>query len=67
MIIQSNMSPKAIVQVWENTIDIFNKYHFSPSSNQTLDILVAKDILPTLLFELNHSVGSSGETCIEGG
>jgi hypothetical protein len=34
MVIQSNMSSKAIVQVWENTVDTFKKYNV-PISDKT--------------------------------
>jgi len=66
MVIQSNMSSKAIVQIWENTADTFKKYNV-PISEITLDALVNTSELPSLLVELNAVVGSSGATCIEGG
>ncbi|CAH0343806.1 MULTISPECIES: hypothetical protein [unclassified Bacillus (in: firmicutes)] len=66
MVIQPNMSSKAIVEVWENTIEILNTYNV-PISEKTLEVLVQQDILPTLLMELNTNVGSSSVTCIEGG
>jgi hypothetical protein len=61
------MSPKAIVEVWEYTKSIFNKFNISLSSKKALETLVTKDILPILLTELNNSVGSTRATCIEGG
>ncbi|CAH2715251.1 hypothetical protein BACCIP111895_02435 [Neobacillus rhizosphaerae] len=66
MVIQSNMSPKAIVEVWENTVDIFNK-HKVPLTEGILETLVEADLLATLLKELNTIVGSSTATCVEGG
>lgn len=66
MVIQSNMSPKAIVEVWENTAPIFVKYNV-PLTDKTLEIIVESDILLNLLVELNAVVGSSTATCIEGG
>lgn len=66
MVIQSNMSPKAIVEVWENTAVVFKKYHV-PITEKTLESLIENDILDTLLKELNNTVGSSTATCIEGG
>jgi hypothetical protein len=66
MVIQSNMSPKVIAEVWGVTEDIFKKYHI-PLSKQTLETLVEKVQLITLLQELNSAVGSSTATCIEGG
>jgi hypothetical protein len=67
MVIQSNMSPEAIVEVWEFTINIFNKFNISVLSEKTLGNLVTKNILPILLGELNHLVESNGMTCFEGG
>ena len=66
MVIQSNMSPKAIVEVWENTDNTFKKYNVS-ISEKTLDTLVQESVLSVLLSELNIVVGSSSATCIEGG
>jgi hypothetical protein len=66
MVIQSNMSSKAIVEVWENTVDTFIKYNVT-ISEKTLDTLVHDSILPALLSELNFVVGSSSATCIGGG
>lgn len=66
VVIQSNMSSKAIVQVWENTVDTFGKYNV-PISENTLEALVNESVLPSLLAELNAAVGSSGATCIVGG
>ena len=66
MVIQSNMSSKAIVHVWDNTVDTFKKYNV-PISEISLDALVNNSVLPSLLAELNTVVGSSGATCIEGG
>ncbi|MEH7356291.1 hypothetical protein V7150_22515 [Neobacillus drentensis] len=66
MVIQSNMSSKAIVHVWENTADTFKKFNV-PISEISLDALVNNSVLPALLAELNTVVGSSGATCIEGG
>ncbi|UOR14118.1 hypothetical protein [Halobacillus amylolyticus] len=66
MIIQSNMSPKAIVEVWGNTIDVFKKYNI-PLAEKTLGTMVEANALTPLLQELNAIVGSSTTTCIEGG
>jgi hypothetical protein len=60
------MSSKAIVQVWENTVDTFVKYNV-PISEKTLEALVNGSVLPDLLTELNVVVGSSSATCIVGG
>jgi hypothetical protein len=66
MVIQGNMTPKEIVDVWEATEDIFKKYKI-PVTIQTLETLVAEEHLPLILQELNATVGSSAATCIEGG
>jgi hypothetical protein len=66
VVIQSNMLPQAIVEVWEVTADIFDKYRI-PIINQSLENLVEHLHLATLVPELNSSVGSSTATCIEGG
>ena len=66
MLIQSNMSPKAIAEVWESTTDVF-KEHNVPLTEKTLVTLVEADALTSLLQELNAIVGSSTATCIEGG
>lgn len=65
MVIQSNMSSKAFVEVWENTIDVFKKFR-GPLSEKTLSILVIESILPALPSEFNTLVGSLNVTCIEG-
>lgn len=66
MVIQSNMSPNAIGEVWEETKDVFKKYNIPPTK-QTLETFVENDVLTALLQELNSVVGSSSATCIEGG
>ncbi|WP_066389247.1 hypothetical protein [Neobacillus mesonae] len=66
MVIQSNMAPEAIVDVWGDTADIFKKYNV-PITKQSLETLVESELLPLLLQELNFVVGSSTATCIEGG
>jgi len=60
------MNSKDIVEVWKNTIDIFNKYNV-PISEKKLNEIVHGSVLPILLTELNTFVGSSATTCIEGG
>lgn len=66
MVIQSNMSPEAIVDVWAETSDILKKYEI-PLTKQSLESLVESKFLPSLLQELNSVVGSSTATCVEGG
>ncbi|HHY73459.1 MAG TPA: hypothetical protein GX497_09590 [Bacillus bacterium] len=66
MVIQANMTSVAIVEVWEVTANIFKKYNI-PLTKQTLEELVERELLTSLLQELNSAVGSSISTCIEGG
>ncbi|MBD8069276.1 hypothetical protein [Bacillus sp. PS06] len=66
MVIQSNMSPKAIVEVWKETASIFTKFNLAITDN-ALETILETDTLSSLLIELNAAVGSSTDTCIEGG
>jgi hypothetical protein len=66
MVIQSNMTSKAITEVWEDTAQVFQKYEV-PITNNELKELVSDNSLQVLLTELNNVVGSSNATCIEGG
>ncbi|MDR7080718.1 hypothetical protein J2Y03_005809 [Neobacillus niacini] len=66
MVIQSNMSPKAIVEVWKETAPIFVKFNL-PLTEKTLETILGTDTLTALLIELNAAVRSSTATCIEGG
>lgn len=66
MVIQSNMTSKAISEVWEETLEVFQKYNV-PITEKALQVLVNVNILQVLLTELNKVVGSSNATCIEGG
>lgn len=66
MVIQANMSPKAIVDVWVETKDVFKKYDI-PISELALEALADENTLPELLMELNKAAGSSSMTCTAGG
>jgi hypothetical protein len=66
MVIQTNMTPKAIAEVWEVTAEVFQKYKI-PIIDKSLQVLVNDNSLQVLLVELNNKVGSSNATCIEGG
>ncbi|MCQ6282693.1 hypothetical protein [Bacillus sp. EB600] len=66
MVIQSNMTSKAISEVWEETLEVFQKYNI-PITEKRLQVLANDKILQVLLTELNKIVGSSNATCIEGG
>lgn len=66
MVIQLNMTSKAISVVWEDTLEVFQKYNV-PITEKTLQVLVNDNNLQLLLTELNKVVGSSNATCIEGG
>lgn len=60
------MTSKAISVVWEDTLEVFQKYNV-PITEKTLQVLVNDNNLQLLLTELNKVVGSSNATCIEGG
>ncbi|KAB2334839.1 hypothetical protein F7731_13855 [Cytobacillus depressus] len=66
MVIQSNMSPKAVVEIWEATAAIFEKYNIL-LTEKSMEATVDSDTLANLLTELNNIVDSSAATCIEGG
>ncbi|SEM11468.1 hypothetical protein SAMN05192533_10162 [Mesobacillus persicus] len=66
MVIQSNMSSKAIIEIWGTTIDVFKKFNV-PIAGDPLKTLVDDDKLPEILKELNQTIGSSSVTCTEGG
>jgi hypothetical protein len=66
MVIQPNMSPKAIAEVWDETREIFEEYNV-PMTEQKLEQTVPDYQLQILLSALNSTVGSSTNTCIEGG
>lgn len=55
MVVQSNMSPEAIVKVWNFTADIFKKYEI-PIIKQSLETLAKDPQLTLLLKELNTAV-----------
>lgn len=67
MVIQSNMSPKAIISVWEETVAVFEKYGIAVGSDHSLEELVNKEKLEELLSKLNLIIGSTDRTCIGGG
>ncbi|MEH7522960.1 hypothetical protein V7149_06685 [Bacillus sp. JJ1503] len=66
MVIQSNMTSKAITEVWVDTVQVFQKYNVL-ITNKAIKELVTDNSLQVLLTELNNAVGSSTVTCIEGG
>ncbi|MEH7347194.1 hypothetical protein V7122_25540 [Bacillus sp. JJ1532] len=66
MVIQSNMTSKAITEVWVDTVQVFQKYNVL-ITNKAIKELVTDNSLQVLLTELNNAVGSSTATCIEGG
>lgn len=66
MVIQPNMSSKAIIEIWGTTKNVFKKYNISISEN-ALEKVVESNHLYSIIKELNIVVGSSSTTCIEGG
>lgn len=66
MVIQSNMSPKAIVEIWDNTANVF-KVHDVPINENCLETLLPPEKLNILIQDLNDAIGSTTSTCIGGG
>jgi hypothetical protein len=66
MVIQPNMSSKSIIEIWENTVDVFKKHNITISETP-LEKVVEGNILDSLIMELNNIVGSSSATCVDGG
>jgi hypothetical protein len=60
------MTSKAIIEVWEDKVVVFQKYNVLITA-KTLQVLVNDNILQLISTELNNVVGSSNATCIEGG
>ncbi|MCA1029494.1 hypothetical protein LCL95_00450 [Bacillus timonensis] len=67
MVIQSNMSPNEIVNIWKETNRIFQEFQIETTTTVPLIQLVSSNKLANLLDELNQEIGSSQITCIEGG
>jgi hypothetical protein len=65
MVIHSNMSSKAIIEIWGNTLDVLKNYSV-PISGNPLNRLVHEETLPQLIEELNQTIGSPVSTAIEG-
>ncbi len=61
MVIQANMSVKAIVEIWQETETIFQQNNVE-LTNRPLEKIVEASDLPSLLKELNEVVGSSTAT-----
>ncbi len=66
MVIQANMSPLAILETWEQTRTLFEKYDV-PITEILLQDSIQTHTLSKLLIELNALIGSSSSTCVEGG
>jgi hypothetical protein len=66
MVIQPNMSAKAIVEVWEETKEVFEGFNI-PIIDKQLQKIVSGDVLFSLLEVLNSKVKSSTTTCMDGG
>lgn len=66
MVIQSNMSPKSIVDVWSDTGEVFKRFGVV-ISEEPLIRLAEEGLLAELLMELNKAAGSSDVTCVAGG
>lgn len=66
MVIQATMSPKAIVEVWEETRPFFSENNI-PLTDQALETYIESEELSPLLIELNERIDSSSSTCTKGG
>jgi len=66
MVIEKNMSPKAIVQVWQHTESIFVTFNI-PLSDEPLHKLADEKTCAQLIETLNEQIGSSEQTCVPGG
>jgi hypothetical protein len=66
MVIQPNMTSKAIVEVWKITKQIFENHNIDLSENSLETVIQGAD-LTSILRELNNVIGSSNSTCIKGG
>jgi hypothetical protein len=67
VVIQSNMKVIDIVANWKETKTVFQRYGININTTKTISEAVPMDVAEILLRDLNHSVGSSEATCIEGG
>jgi len=61
MVIQENMSPKSIVQIWPQTKEVFAQYDITLTEKCLADIL-HQPLLTNVLQQLNEVVKSSAST-----
>ncbi|MFD1736726.1 hypothetical protein ACFSCX_09120 [Bacillus salitolerans] len=67
MVIQPNMKVRDVVDIWGlETTKIFQNYGIDINDKQICDS-ISIEILDDLIKDLNHAIGSSSSTCIEGG
>jgi hypothetical protein len=67
LVIQPNMTPKAIITIWKETEPVFKEYHL-PITDEALESVVEdENVLTAILNALNKSIGSNNTTCIGGG
>lgn len=67
MVITQDMPVSGIVNSWDHTKAIFQKYAIPADSNKALQDHLSRNQLEQLIYELNKIIGSSEKTCIEGG
>lgn len=67
MVITQEMPVSGIVNSWDQSREVFDKYGIPVDSNKTLKEHLQGDQLKSIIPELNQIIGSSGATCIEGG
>lgn len=61
IVIQENMTLKAIVNAWLHTKEVFDQYYVS-INDRHLQELLDEEALIVILKVLNHAVGSSTDT-----
>jgi hypothetical protein len=65
MVIQPNMRIMDVAKIWPETIEVFTEYEISIYTHDMIEDCIQGHL--NLLDELNKTVGSSTDTCIEGG
>jgi hypothetical protein len=67
MVITKEMPVSGIVDIWDETREVFSKYNVPFDSNKALKEHVHGEKLNDMIIDLNQLIGSSTETCTEGG
>ncbi|MBN6192929.1 hypothetical protein JQN58_39315 [Aneurinibacillus sp. BA2021] len=67
MVITQDMPVSGVANSWYETKEVFQKYGIPVDSNKALKEHLKGEQLGSIISELNKVIGSSEETCIEGG